>query len=230
MTSWPPWPAGQLGQRKPFPFNSGRGALYGTWPSTPLNLLDLWPDVHDLEQISLHAFLWMRLLVKRMWQCNYSAWLMCQEEQTVEMTCWTQKKKNRGVHIHWCLYISEVLNLLSMLRFHENDHSSTRSRDTVQKRAEQNVNTIGDKGWVSSVRKRRLLRMAATLGAWACVLSTCLSSHLPCSCQHWHPVSPTYPPCGYSRQAAELEVHKAARLNGTDWVGLWWSQPSRRRQ
>lgn len=56
LTSWPPWHAGQLGQRKPFPFNSAQGALYGTWPCAPLNLLDLRPDVHDLGQISLHAF------------------------------------------------------------------------------------------------------------------------------------------------------------------------------
>lgn len=30
--------------------------------------------------------------------------------------------------------------------------------------------------------------------------------------------------------AAEVEVHKAGGLNGTDWAGLSWSQASRRRQ
>ena len=56
LASWPSWPVRWRGQRKPFPFNSAHGALYGTWPCAPLNLLDLRPDVHDLEQISLHAF------------------------------------------------------------------------------------------------------------------------------------------------------------------------------
>lgn len=70
---------------------------------------------------------------------------------------------------------------------------------------------------MSSVRKRRLLRMAAIVGAWACVLSTCLS---PLTAMFLSVLTPCQPHLAgalwVSRQAgkasgkaAEVEVHKS---------------------